>query len=225
MEGDEFWWDGLERLLLEHPALPSELTITIRGERLHLELDAAFGPGLATRRESTWRAWEPPPTARHEAYAKLWQRIFGLDVAERSRVLSELRQWAGPAPSVEPSHRALRPTELATLAASPLVEIGAHTVSHPALALQRAQEQLAEIAACKTALETLVGRSVTSFSYPFGRTCDYSRETVELVRRSGFARACTNIPGVLRAGDDPFQLPRLHVGDWTGEEFAARLRH
>jgi hypothetical protein len=77
-----------------------------------------------------------------------------------------------------------------------------------------------EIAGSKAQLEDIIGRPVTSFSYPHG---EYSVETVELVRRAGFQGASTTNFKCVMSGMDPFQLPRFQVDDWNGEEFLRRL--
>jgi peptidoglycan/xylan/chitin deacetylase (PgdA/CDA1 family) len=113
--------------------------------------------------------------------------------------------------------------ELRTIAADGLVEVGSHTVTHPVLALLKREEQQREIAGGKEALEELLDLPVVSFSYPYGGPADYTGESVELVRRAGFARACANVPGLVGVESDRFQLPRLIVRDWDGDRFARRL--
>jgi hypothetical protein len=49
-------------------------------------------------------------------------------------------------------------------------------------------------------------------------------ETVQLAREAGFALACGNYPGPVDSESDLFWLPRCPVRDWSGEEFAARMK-
>ena len=113
---------------------------------------------------------------------------------------------------------------VAGLGSDPLIDVGAHTVTHPRLAGRPPAEQESEIRASRLHLQELTGASVTSFAYPFGGPGDYTSETIGLVQRAGFACACTSVAGAVRAGTDVFQLPRMHVLDWNGDEFARRLR-
>jgi peptidoglycan/xylan/chitin deacetylase (PgdA/CDA1 family) len=147
-----------------------------------------------------------------------WQRLQRLSCAERENALDELWQRAGctrPAAS-----RTMTSDDLLELA-SELFEIGAHTVSHPPLSTLTRRAQLEEIGASKDRLEALVGRPVTSFSYPHG---DYSTITRRAVACAGFTTACTTVGGAVAGGSRPLELPRLHVLDWSGDEFEARLR-
>ncbi|MEJ7654285.1 MAG: polysaccharide deacetylase family protein, partial [Chloroflexia bacterium] len=85
------------------------------------------------------------------------------------------------------------------------------------------QEQVEEIAGSKSRIEELTEKAVASFSYPFGRKGDYTRQTVSLVRSAGFACACSNSPGAVGSRSDRWQLPRIYVEDWDAEEFAQVL--
>jgi hypothetical protein len=43
---------------------------------------------------------------------------------------------------------------------------------------------------------------------------------VTLVREAGFQYACISREDTVRARTDPYQLPRVQVNDWNGEQFA-----
>jgi peptidoglycan/xylan/chitin deacetylase (PgdA/CDA1 family) len=80
--------------------------------------------------------------------------------------------------------------------------------------------QWKEIRGSKTRLEEILHQPVTSFSYPFGA---YAPEIIPIVRQAGFDSACTTIESTVRRDTDPFQLPRLEIKDWDGEEFDRRM--
>lgn len=104
------------------------------------------------------------------------------------------------------------------------MQIGAHTVSHPILARLPRQQAEREIADSKHALEGMLGAPVTQFAYPNGKPGqDYSPESVELVRRVGFAGAVSTAWGAARRGADLFELPRFTPWDRTKLRFAGRL--
>jgi peptidoglycan/xylan/chitin deacetylase (PgdA/CDA1 family) len=117
----------------------------------------------------------------------------------------------------------MTPEEIWNLAQSTLVEIGAHTVTHPNLASQPLAIQESEIRQSKTWLEERLNRPVTSFSYPYGGRHHYSAETVGAVRAAGFSRACTTAPRCLDARDTLYELPRFNITDMNGEAFERLL--
>jgi peptidoglycan/xylan/chitin deacetylase (PgdA/CDA1 family) len=117
--------------------------------------------------------------------------------------------------------RALTAAEIVQLAGQPLLEIGAHSVTHPFLARLSRHEQQVEIEQSKNALEALTGKRVTGFSYPNG---SYSGETMALVQRAGFNYACAGGNNVTAAGTARFCLPRFWIPDCGGEAFAAWLK-
>jgi peptidoglycan/xylan/chitin deacetylase (PgdA/CDA1 family) len=91
--------------------------------------------------------------------------------------------------------------------------VGAHTISHPELATLDPAEQYAELTGSRAALERLLNRRVTLFSYPFGHAHSFTDETVRLVRATGFSAACVNWAGAVDARVDPMRVPRLYVRD------------
>jgi peptidoglycan/xylan/chitin deacetylase (PgdA/CDA1 family) len=220
----EFWWDALERLLLWPNTLPSALRI-LGPDGSPVEADlaewAVYTPDAAEQ-HVRWLAWEPPPTPRHALFWELWDRLHRCEVGPRARVLESLQTWAGGVGSV-PRYRPLDREELKRLAKSPSIEVGAHTVSHTALSCLSSARQREEIVSSSSWLEGLTGRRPLAFSYPFGRSSDYGPETTRIVRESGFIQACANVHGTVSSGADPYQLPRVHVQDWTGEELLAKL--
>ena len=125
------------------------------------------------------------------------------------------------------THRPLTAAELIRLARSPLIEIGGHTVSHPALAAASIDEQCREISGCRSALQQAIGKAVRSFAYPFGRFgAHYGAETVSVVRNAGFDMAFTTRPSFQTSGGDPFEIPRFLMLDAVDDvELAHRLAH
>ena len=228
----EFWWDDLDRLLLQPGTLPETLHLTIVGKPHEWHLgDSARYDAAAYERFRAWNVLEKTdPTARHMIYRELCNLVRALSSVQRLQVSAQLSEWAGAAKSGRPTHRALDAGALGQLAAGGLIEIGAHTVTHPVLSACPATggsndtaSASAEIRNSKAELESIVGRPVTSFSYPYGTRADYTAETVDLLRGAGFACACSNFFGPVRPDTDRYQLPRVIVRDWDGAEFARRL--
>jgi len=148
-------------------------------------------------------------------------RLRALDRCALEKCLSELPHVK---PASEPAcarHRMMGKDELRELAASPLIEIGAHTRSHPRLSRLTEQEQHEEVAGSRHLLERLTGRRVYTFAYPFG---EHDETSVRVVKRAGFALACIVGGGLVRSNTDLFRLPRLMVRDFRGAIFAQQLR-
>jgi len=224
--GREFWWDELDRLLLQPRRLPETLRLNINGSAFESDLnEAAYYGEDDFQRYCRWNVTEQnDPTPRQTLYRTLCQLFRPLPEEERQKALEELRAWAGAEPAGRPSHRALSPDEVIQLTNDDLVEVGAHTVSHSVLSALPMAVQRAEIEKSKARLEEIQGRTVTSFSYPYGSPSDYTGETVAGVKEAGFDCACSNFQGKVRMGIDPYQLPRFLVRNWTGREFESRLK-
>lgn len=104
------------------------------------------------------------------------------------------------------------------------MQIGAHTVSHPILAVLDAATERNEIVQGKRALEELLDEPVRLFAYPNGMPGrDFTDDSVRLVRELGFDAAVTTEAGVAAAGTDPWRIPRFTPWDRGRLKFAARL--
>lgn len=217
----EFWWDELERLLLRPKKLPEKLSLNIDGKIYQWNLDqAANYTEQDYQPDRICKAWEAQSGSRMSFYYSIWQILRPLLEKERQRILDEILEWAVAEPTPRATYRSLSPEELSVLAEGKLVEIGAHTVTHPFLSAQSTELQRDEIKQSKIDLEQMINRPVTSFSYPFG---DRTAETVELTRTAGFDCACSIFEEFVWQKSDHFQLPRFAVENWHGKEFANRL--
>lgn len=193
--GREFWWDWLERV--------------------------ALGSGERYRK---WRAWEQNGLDdRQRLYLSLHSRLRLLPPDQLRREVEKLLDLSAAAPGSGTVHRSLSTEELQQLAHGGLVEMGAHTESHPVLAPLPAETQRQEIAGSRSSLGRLFGEPAATFAYPYGGPRDHSTVTAALVREAGFGCAVSTIPGRITRRSDPYRLPRLHVEDWDGDEFAKRL--
>jgi peptidoglycan/xylan/chitin deacetylase (PgdA/CDA1 family) len=101
------------------------------------------------------------------------------------------------------------------IAASGLVEIGAHTMHHQNLTYLSLKDAEAEIEQSKEGLEALLATPVQSFAYPYGR---YSRRIVPLVRDAGFTAAVGTDFGYWQSPENLFTLKRIHARAFTGRE-------
>jgi peptidoglycan/xylan/chitin deacetylase (PgdA/CDA1 family) len=217
----EFWWDELDRLLLQPGTLPEKLRLNLSGNTYHWQLgEAARYDEDTSLRHSRWRVWREAPSPRHSLYKSLWELLHPLTEGERQRVLDDLIAWAGLGSVARPSHRSLSLEEVVALDQEEIIEVGAHTVTHPALPTLPAASQREEIRWSKARLEEILRPQVTSFAYPYG---SLSAETVDLVREAGFTCACSTVAKAVGPPADLFRLPRVTIKDWSGRKFTRQL--
>jgi peptidoglycan/xylan/chitin deacetylase (PgdA/CDA1 family) len=140
------------------------------------------------------------------------------------RMLVDATATRAPASDV---HRPMTIDELQRLAASPLIEIGGHTMTHLSLARASVEEQRDEIEKCRDEVTSLVGRLPVGFAYPYGlRPDDYSADTVTLVAAAGFKYAFSTHQQFASRDRSPFEIPRFVMVDGIDEaELAHRLAH
>lgn len=224
--GREFWWDELERLFLCPGQLPDRLRLTIGEQPEQWDLSGAeTWTSSDAARFSSWTVEDSSrPTPRHRAYLSLSERLRPLPEDAREHVLNDLALQAAQARLARSTHRALTRDELMVLAATDQITVGSHTHSHPSLAALAPGEQQREITTARQTLESITGKPVTSFAYPFGGPVHVSPDTASLVKRDGIAVACGSDPGSVRYGCDPLRVPRVVVRDWSKDEFHQRWR-
>lgn len=111
-------------------------------------------------------------------------------------------------------------TTIATQSA--LLEIGAHTVHHVALASKVLPVAAFEIVQSKKNLEKQLGRPVVSFAYPSG---SFDQQSISLVRQAKFRSAVSTIIGDEQSQGNRYYLNRLRPGNRTGADLLNFLEH
>ncbi len=218
---EEFWWDVLERVFLQPGSLPPILELDIDGQQYRRELGKTAD--LSATDAFRWSEWKPfrePPTIRHQIHDELWKMLVGKLPEERDRQVSLLLDWAGLGAHAREARRPLSEEELRQLRGDGLVQIGAHSMTHPALPSLPPPIQALELRESKSRLEELLGEPVLGFSYPQGRS---SEETELQVRSAGYAFACGSTSAAMSRWTDLYQLPRLSIGDWDEAKFRSSV--
>ncbi len=196
----EPWWDEMKHFLLGPLCVPSQLSIQL------------------TDGDYSW----PTVTAedRLVAHHALENLMRPLPAAVNDQILDYLATWAGSHRKLRPAYRTVTTPQLTKLAEHPLIELGAHTITHPILPTLSLEAQFNEIIGSRYKLEKMIHQPVRSFAYPNG---DFTEQTRKLVDAAGFRAACTTISGRIEPGDDLFRLRRCAVNDWNIALFKKNL--
>jgi peptidoglycan/xylan/chitin deacetylase (PgdA/CDA1 family) len=150
-----------------------------------VKLSRAEGRRAAFQRIFSW--WDGPDAVSHYA---AFCAANGIDM--------EAMHW----------RHAISWEMLEALAKDPLIEIGAHTINHPRVSQLSPEAVLAELAGSRARLNERLNINVQHFAFPYGRSCDCGPRDFALARRAGFLSAATTRKGLVRGGQDRFNLPR-----------------
>ena len=218
----EFWWDELEHLCLFAERLPPICSLAVAGCHLAVELGAEqlLSPALRQRHLSWKVCHEVPPTKRAALFYQLWQLLKPLPYSEQQQQLRLLRAWAGASMVIRPAYHSLSPAQLRELSSNQLFTIGAHTVTHPALASHSASLQAQELRAGQQALSQITGRLPALAAYPYG---NYDEKTMAVAAGLALTAAFTTEARAVTNESQQYQLGRFQVGNWAGDEFYQRL--
>ena len=209
------WWDELASLLLGPAGLPPTLTLSSGGGRWEIP------PLAAGERRSATNAlppWEAEPGTRLRVHYEVWLALRALDTPTRESALDEIAEWAGV--SRPSGHVLLTWEQLRELAALPGFDLGAHTLTHPALPNCSPEEARAEIAGGADRLRARIGVEVEQFAYPFGT---WSRSVAQLVAELGFRAAYTTDRHAISWSSSPHALPRVPAEARAPGEFTRLL--
>lgn len=159
---------------------------------------------------------------REAAYVAVMRHLNEQDIATRDGMLAALLEGVELPPDRMARYRLLGWDQIRAM--RELVSIGGHTRTHPYLSRLSRPEAEDEIAGSKARLETVLGREVRHFAYPFGGPQSFTDETAEIVKSAGFVSAVTTSRGACRCGASLHALPRiLFDGGASGRVVAARL--
>jgi peptidoglycan/xylan/chitin deacetylase (PgdA/CDA1 family) len=213
---EEFWWDELDRAFLQSDKrLRGPLALEVASERLTWTFgDTASG---AENDASSPPDGKSPDALALSACMTIWRALRPLSHQCQAAAIREIKAWANLPDEARPTHRTMNAYEIAALAAGGLVEIGAHTVSHPLLPAHSREVQEREILDSRSRLGEIIASPIQHFAYPFGK---YDETTVDILRNAGFASACNTVPTALTPRHGIYELPRLAVKNWSSDQFA-----
>ncbi|MDB5500314.1 MAG: polysaccharide deacetylase [Tardiphaga sp.] len=164
--------------------------VLLNNDRVTLENGAIDVPTAEAKREAFHRiasSWDgPQAAARYATFCKL----NGVDI--------EAMHWK----------HAISWQMLEALRDDPLVEIGAHTVSHPRISSLSPEHARAELQGSRDRLIERLGVAAKHFAFPFGRSGDCGPRDFDIARAAGFASAATTRKGLVRRDHQDYSLPR-----------------
>lgn len=156
-------------------------------------------------------------TEKGAAYRSLVKVCKALPVDERNLYLEQLAQClrvdeaAFPQQPWWDDYRIMSGAEVRLLSQSPLVEIGAHTMTHPVLSRTDTAHARQEITESRQALEKLLGK-VRYFAYPYGGSDDYTALHRQMCIDAGYEAAFSAKMGAVIRNTDRFEIPRMGIG-------------
>ena len=171
--GGEFWWDELQRIVMDFP-----------GDRLNLA-GKKVELGDQSQDDSNWLPGSQPRTARQRAFMAIWSRLQLAAVEDRDTWMGELREQASQSNSLDPLKRPMTAAEARS--ASSILDIGSHALTHSSLPSLSSSAKVREIQESRSRVEALADVRPTCFAYPFG---DADSECEYLVGEAGFTCAC-----------------------------------
>ena len=220
----EFWWDELASLLLLSKKLPALFSLAICAEIIEANLTyEQYLTNELQQKHQQWKASsEVPPSRRAQLFYELWLHLKTLASSKQQQLLHQIRVWANLHAVVRPDYLTITRSQLQELNANPLFTIGAHTVTHPALAYQQVALQHHELVTSKQELEQAIGQKVALLAYPFG---SYNAATITTAAEVGFSAAFTTEAKTVTKKTECHQVGRFQVNDWDGESFRWQLKH
>jgi peptidoglycan/xylan/chitin deacetylase (PgdA/CDA1 family) len=186
------WWETLAELLNAVPKLAFD-----------------FGQGNEALDLST-------PMGKIAAFDRFCTLLPGPDEAAIISRLDEAARSNGINPLGMTADLTMAEDELKRLAAHPLATLGAHTVSHRALACLNEAEVQLEMSLSADRIEAMTGRRPTTLAYPYGDNAAAAGREFGLARALGFGVGVTTRPGVLdpASAAEPFGLPRISLNGY-----------
>lgn len=159
---------------------------------------------------------------KYDTFEAIYWRMRAVDVPTRLAAVSELGRRAGVDELALAQALALSWDELRELSAHPLVTIGAHTLSHVALAQIAEADASYEMAESRRIIGEELGFRPRHFSFPYGSKDAADLREFDLARRLGFATAVTTRPGLIHRehAGELWSLPRVSLnGDYQDLQY------
>lgn len=190
-----FWWDMIEGFA----------DLIYKGEVAYEDLEKKFDEKLL----SLTKIESPDGSGRNSVHHKINTFFSSLQTKDRDRFIKQIEPFVAhlTLPSI------LSWEDIGALSEEG-VEIGAHTLRHPNLAVIPEEDAIIEIKESKSIIEKRIGKKVRFFSYPTGI---WNEKVKSLVKDAGYETAFITERRILKKGakliidseSDRFLLPRI----------------
>lgn len=219
----EFWWDELEHLILFTETLPAIMDMEVAGEEITFDLGEEAELNASLRQQlQAWKACEEePPTKRSILFYRLWENLKPLPPLEQQAQLQKIRIWAGATVAARQSCRSMSREQLQDLGQGSLFDLGAHTVSHVALAYHAPEFQEKEILENRSFLTEVAQNKIDLLTYPYG---NYNNESMAIAGKAGFDAAFTTEEKAIAKYSHPYRLGRFQVKNVGAPAFRKQLQ-
>lgn len=150
------------------------------------------------------------PAQKWDAFDRLAAFIHRQDEARAVSDVDAMARRYGIEPTDITRDLVMGPQELQTLSASPLASLGAHTISHRALARLPQAEARIEMEISADYVESITGIRPGAIAYPYGLPATATHREAGIAANLGFGVAVTTQPG-FPAADQPTYMPRISL--------------
>ncbi len=184
---DILWWEVLADLLEQHASLKFQ-----------------FDKEIETLPAATLQQ-------KQAAFDRIAAFIHAIDettAVDRLKVMADLQ---GTDALKLTADLTLDDAGLRTLIENPLASLGAHTITHRALARLTDDAVRTEMDRSAVRVERITGHRPVSIAYPYGYAGTVSPRDHRLARELGFTTAVTTQPGTLTGTTDTASLPRISL--------------
>ena len=169
----ELWWVALEE-------------IVARADEIEL-----------CRNHELWRLRASSAAEKIRAFEEIYWWLRLLDEATQRRVVRALAERYEIDMAADCERLVMTWDELRTMAADPLVTIGAHTKGHFAISKLSEARAIDEMVGSAERIERELGARPVHFAYPYGDPGSAGRRDFALARHAGFKTAVTTRKGML----------------------------
>lgn len=153
---------------------------------------------------------------KYALYENIGLDIMAGDQTEAIERLDSLAMQNGIDPKQIVDDLMMSAHELKLFSQEPLVDIGAHTVSHSNLTQISDEELRNELDQSRDDIEHIVGYRPRHFAYPYGKIANASSREFMMAKQLGFDLSVTTEPDVLseNAGQDLHALHRISLNGY-----------